>query len=89
LPSTSATSSRFHGRALPLPERKTGHGPGICFIYRDDYYNREASAEPNVAELIIAKQRNGPTGTVRTRFTRECTRFEDVADEDLDLARRS
>jgi replicative DNA helicase len=51
----------------------------ICFIYRDDYYNRDQPTDPNVAELIIAKQRNGPTGTVRTRFTRECTRFDDLA----------
>jgi replicative DNA helicase len=51
----------------------------ICFLYRDDYYTREESPEPNVAELIIAKQRNGPTGTVKVRFTRECTRFDDLA----------
>jgi replicative DNA helicase len=37
----------------------------ICFIYRDDYYNKETTTEPNVAELIIAKQRNGPTDTVQ------------------------
>jgi replicative DNA helicase len=51
----------------------------ICFIYRDDYYNKEASTEPNVAELIIAKQRNGPTGTVKVRFDREYTRFDNLA----------
>jgi replicative DNA helicase len=52
----------------------------ICFIYRDDYYNREDSAEPNVAELIIAKQRNGPTGTCKVRFDREYTRFDNLAE---------
>ena len=52
----------------------------ICFIYRDDYYNKEASTEPNIAELIIAKQRNGPTGTVKVRFDREYTRFDNLAD---------
>jgi replicative DNA helicase len=52
----------------------------ICFIYRDDYYNKEASTEPNVAELIIAKQRNGPTGTAKVRFDKEYTRFDNLAD---------
>jgi len=54
----------------------------ICFIYRDDYYNKEASTEPNIAELIIAKQRNGPTGTVKVRFDREYTRFDNLAEGD-------
>ena len=52
----------------------------ICFIYRDDYYNKEGSTEPNVAELIIAKQRNGPTGTAKVRFDREYTRFDNLAE---------
>ena len=52
----------------------------IIFIYRDDYYNREDSAEPNVAELIIAKQRNGPTGTAKVRFDKEYTRFDNLAE---------
>ena len=52
----------------------------IVFIYRDEYYNKEATAEPNVAELIIAKQRNGPTGTAKVRFDREFTRFDNLAE---------
>jgi replicative DNA helicase len=51
----------------------------ICFIYRDDYYNKE-SAERNVAELIVAKQRNGPTNTVKVKFDAQYTRFEDLPD---------
>jgi replicative DNA helicase len=51
----------------------------ICFIYRDDYYNKEASTEPNIAELIIAKQRNGPTGIVKCRFDHAYTRFDNLA----------
>jgi replicative DNA helicase len=51
----------------------------ICFIYRDDYYNKE-SAERSVAELIVAKQRNGPTNTVKVKFDAQYTRFEDLPD---------
>ena len=51
----------------------------ICFIYRDDYYNKE-SADRAVAELIIAKQRNGPTDTVKVRFDAQYTRFDNLAD---------
>jgi len=47
----------------------------IMFIYRDDYYNKE-SAEPGVAEIILSKQRNGPTGTVKLTFLKPMTRFE-------------
>lgn len=49
----------------------------IMFIYRDEYYNKE-SPDKNVAEVIIAKQRNGPTGTVRLFFEGEFTRFENL-----------
>jgi replicative DNA helicase len=52
----------------------------ICFIYRDDYYNKEDSQERNIAELIIAKQRNGPTGTVKVRFESSYTRFDNLAE---------
>ena len=51
----------------------------IMFIYRDDYYNKETSKEPGVAEIIIAKQRNGPTGTVKLAFLKPLTRFENLA----------
>jgi replicative DNA helicase len=50
----------------------------IMFIYRDDYYNKD-SKEPGVAEIIISKQRNGPTGTVNLTFIDSCTRFEPAA----------
>ena len=50
----------------------------IMFIYRDDYYNKE-SKEPNVSEIIIGKQRNGPTGTVKLYFQKDQTRFENLA----------
>ncbi len=51
----------------------------IMFIYRDEYYTKEACKEPGVAEIIIAKQRNGPTGTVKLAFLRNITKFESLA----------
>jgi replicative DNA helicase len=51
----------------------------IMFIYRDDYYTKEACKEPGVAEIIIGKQRNGPTGTVRLAFLKPLTKFENMA----------
>jgi replicative DNA helicase len=51
----------------------------ICFIYRDEYYNKE-TADRNVAELIVAKQRNGPIDTVRVRWDAQYTRFDNLAD---------
>jgi len=51
----------------------------IMFIYRDEYYTKEACKEPGVAEIIIAKQRNGPTGVVKLAFLKNLTRFESLA----------
>ncbi|MFI4917995.1 MAG: replicative DNA helicase [Legionellales bacterium] len=50
----------------------------ICFIYRDEVYN-EDSPDKGTAEIIIAKQRNGPIGKVRVAFIGKFTRFEDLA----------
>jgi replicative DNA helicase len=51
----------------------------IMFIYRDDYYTKEACKEPNIAEVIIGKQRNGPTGTVKLFFNKPLTKFDNLA----------
>jgi replicative DNA helicase len=53
----------------------------IMFIYRDDYYNKENSAEPGVAEVLIEKQRNGATGSVKLAFQGIYTRFENLAQD--------
>ena len=50
----------------------------ICFIYRDEVYH-EDSPDKGTAEIIIAKQRNGPIGRVRVAFLGKYTRFEDLA----------
>ena len=52
----------------------------VSFLFRDGYYNPEGP-EPDVTEFIIAKHRNGPTGTVRLRFQKEYTLFVPYADE--------
>ena len=51
----------------------------IMFIYRDEYYTKDACKEPGVAEVIIAKQRNGPTGVVKLTFLKPITKFESLA----------
>lgn len=50
----------------------------ICFIYRDEVYH-EDSPDKGTAEIIVAKQRNGPIGKVRVAFLGKYTRFEDLA----------
>lgn len=49
----------------------------VGFLYRDDYYNKESDKQ-NIIEIIIAKQRNGPTGTVELAFFKEHGRFENL-----------
>ena len=50
----------------------------ILFIYRDEVYNEDSAAR-GTAEVIVGKQRNGPTGTVRLTFVGEFTRFENYS----------
>ena len=52
----------------------------VMFLYRDDYYNKDTE-HPNEAELIIAKQRNGPIGTVRLLGQPQYTRFKNAEKE--------
>ena len=54
----------------------------IAFIYRDELYHPVSDENRNMAEIIIAKQRNGPTGLFKLTFQKELTRFRDYAEED-------
>lgn len=55
----------------------------IIFIYRDDYYNKETSPDKGLAEVIIGKQRSGPTGSLKLKFFGEYTRFDNLAHDSI------
>ena len=55
----------------------------IVFIYRDDYYNKENSPDKGLAEVIIGKQRSGPTGSCKLRFFGEYTRFDNLSHDSI------
>lgn len=50
----------------------------VMFLYRDEYYNRDDENNKNIAELIIAKNRNGPTTAIGLQFNKEIMRFGDL-----------
>jgi replicative DNA helicase len=50
----------------------------VAFIHREEYYDRENPDVQGQAEIIIAKQRNGPTGTVKLAYLKDFTRFENL-----------
>ena len=54
----------------------------IAFIYRDEVYHPNETTQPGIAEIIIAKQRNGPTGFVELMFDKEFARFRGLSHRD-------
>jgi len=52
----------------------------VLFVYRPEVYETDPAKMDGKAEIIIAKQRNGPTGSIDLAFLRECTRFESLRD---------
>jgi replicative DNA helicase len=54
----------------------------VAFIHREEYYDRENEDVKGKAEIIIAKQRNGPTGSIELAYLADFTRFENLAQDD-------
>ena len=48
----------------------------VIFIHRPEYYDKEDETKRGIAEIMLAKHRNGPTGDITLRFSREFTRFD-------------
>ena len=78
-----AVESRTDKRPLLSDLRESGSieqdADVVMFIYRDDYYNKETSEKPGIAELIVAKHRNGAVGGVDLAFMPHFTTFSDLA----------
>ena len=58
----------------------------VMFLYRDEYYNPDATEYPNLAEVVLAKHRHGPTGKVELFFDKAITKFMDVNYQRVDLS---
>ncbi len=54
----------------------------VLFIHRPEYYDREDESKKGLADIMLAKNRNGPTGDVALRFSREYTRFDSFSNRD-------
>ena len=57
----------------------------VMFIYRDEYYNSDTTERPNIAEINIAKHRNGPTGTIDLYWHAKLATFRNLQRQEIDL----
>ena len=57
----------------------------VMFIYRDDYYNPDSSERPNIAEINVAKHRNGPTGAIDLFWHGKLATFRNLHRQEIDL----
>jgi replicative DNA helicase len=78
--STAVLEQRVDKRPMMIDLHESGvssqHADSIVFLYRDDFYAREASEFSNVTEVIVAKQGLGPTGTTKLKFDKKFATFE-------------
>lgn len=57
----------------------------VMFIYRDDYYNQDTSERPNIAEVNVAKHRNGPTGAIDLFWHGQLATFRNLHRQEIEL----
>ena len=57
----------------------------VMFIYRDEYYNPDTTERPNIAELTIAKHRNGPTGVIDLYWHSKLATFRNLQRQEINL----
>lgn len=78
-----AVESRTNKRPMLSDLRESGSleqdADIVAFLYRDDYYNKDVTSHTHMTELIIAKHRNGATGTINLFFEEKFTRFRDMS----------
>jgi len=56
----------------------------VMFIYRDEYYTKDETEKPNIAEVVVSKHRNGPTGAVDLFFQKELAQFRNLESHSFD-----